>query len=87
MSNHHPEENETLTNEYSEIFAKLAAEEKAEVGNDEGEMGVEPEAEISTLESETEAVEVELEAGISASTADLDEVEITASLAELKPAI
>ncbi len=81
MSNYHPEENETPTNEYAEIFARLAAEENAavrenetgdemtDVITDEGEVRIEPEAEISNLNAET------------------DDLEITVSLAELKPAI
>ncbi len=71
MSNHHPEENETPTNEYAEIFARLAvANEKTGAVNDEVTASAEPE--ISTLKAE-------IDGG--------DEVEITASLAELKPAI
>ncbi len=76
MSNHHPEEVETPTNKYAEIFARLAAEEKAEA-----------ESEISNLKSEMDAVETEPESSISNFKPDLDEVEITASLGELKPAI
>lgn len=72
MSNHHPEDNETPTNEYVEIFARLAAaEEKTGAVNDEvnDEVAVSAEPEISNRKAE------------------IDEVEITASLAELKPAI
>jgi segregation and condensation protein B len=68
MSNHHPEEVETPTHEYAEIFAKLAAtdENTDVVGNEVVAVTV---SEISNLKSE------------------IDEVEVTASLAELKPAI
>jgi segregation and condensation protein B len=68
--NNHPEEVITSTNEYAEIFAKLAAEDKnADVVNGETETDAEPKAETSIL------------------TSEIDEVEVTASLAELKPAI
>ena len=62
-----PEEIETPSNEYEEIFAKLAVDEEPPL--DEGEVAVVSEAEISNLKPE------------------IDDVEITASLAELKPAI
>jgi segregation and condensation protein B len=69
MSNHHPEEVETPTNEYAEIFAKLAAEENAAASLSESEASAKPESEISNLPSE------------------MDDVQVTASRAELKPAI
>lgn len=66
------EEIETPTNDYEEIFAKLAADDEpapADESESEVEASTEAQAEISNLKSE------------------IDDVEVTASLAELKPAI
>jgi segregation and condensation protein B len=67
MSKKHSEETET--NEYADVFAKLAEEEDAAASPNEEERSAESELEPATLAPE------------------IDEVEITASLAELKPAI
>ena len=83
MSNHQPEK--TLPNEYSEIFAKLAAEESAEAVNEEVHLNAEFDAELATFSSELEAVEIESE--VLDPKSEADDIEITASLAELKPAI
>ncbi len=91
MSNHHPEEHETPTNEYAEIFARLAADEKAderiEAATDEDEVRAETDSEISNLKSEIEDAEPAPESEISIFKSETDDVEITASFAELKPAI
>lgn len=92
MSNHHPEENETPTNEYAEIFARLVAEESAEAKSQISNLKFEieetkAESEISNLQSEIDGDEGEPETEFSNLKSEPDDVEITASLAELKPAI
>ncbi len=72
MSKKHSEETETPASEYADVFAKLAASEEAEEA-----AASQDEAEISA-EAETESATLPPE---------IDDVEITASLAELKPAI
>jgi segregation and condensation protein B len=93
MSNH-PEENETPTNEYTEIFARLAADEQADESaqamNDEVEIRAETsemDSEISNPQSEIDDAELEPESEISNLKSEIDDVEVTASLGELKPAI
>lgn len=106
MSNHHPEENEASHNEYSEIFAKLAAEEDAEAKAENPDPSLETdetavEAEISNLKLEieqvvasseiasprVEAIAAESETEVPHFPSETDDIEITASRAELKPAI
>ena len=78
-----PAENETPTNEYDDIFAKLAADEEAIVVVDEDE---ETPTEL-TATSEAPAAETTTDLEIVSPQAEIDDVEVTASLAELKPAI
>jgi segregation and condensation protein B len=75
MSKKRPKEIETPTNEYADIFAKLAADETAEVSNS---------AEAEEAGSDEAVVEA---AETFKPHAEMDEVEVTATLAELKPAL
>lgn len=76
---------ETVPNEYEEIFAKLAAEE----ADDEGRAENEDEALSAATEMESEAAltDVTTEVELPPLPAETDEIEVTASLAELKSAI
>ncbi|HEX4946615.1 MAG TPA: SMC-Scp complex subunit ScpB [Blastocatellia bacterium] len=94
MRKNRAEQVEASANEYSEIFAKLAADEEAENGASE-EAAVETIQEEVTVENIEfiEAVDVDrtnsddATSEISNLQPEMDDVEITASLAELKPAI
>lgn len=119
MSNNYPEEIKTSSNEYAEIFAKLAADEETDAASPDSTDDAT--AEISTapnyefVEVVTESVEIlvvdelaevgecepsesvteevdgdgrkEIESETSTLASEIDDVTITASLAELKPAI
>jgi len=119
MSNNYPEEIKTPPNEYAEIFAKLAADEKTDAASPDSTDDAT--AEISTapnyefVEVVTESVEIlvvderadagkcepsesvteevdgdgreEIESETATLASEMDDVTITASLAELKPAI
>lgn len=119
MSNNYPEEIKTPSNEYAEIFAKLAADEETDAASPDSTDDAT--AEISTapnyefVEVVTESVEIlvvdelaevgecepsesvteevdgdgrkEIESETSTLASEIDDVTITASLAELKPAI
>lgn len=87
MSKKHSEETETPTNEYANVFAKLAASEEAEeaaASNEEEEISV---AAVPDEGGDEGEINAEAEAEISNLKSEIDEIEITASLAELKPAI